>query len=127
MHNRDSTHAHGSNFGPRTRESYLQKTKQLCISALDKLHGTFAKQGFYPYLMISFSDHNRVHIYRCPIFHSCLIIRETFDLNPSFSRTMSVEFDIARKYITNIDTIVYAAVTEQDTNFDTMLILYEED
>lgn len=106
----------------------LIRAKNAAITALPNLNRNPDKYGNYPYLLISFSNYNRIHIYRCPVFESQIIIRETRDLcDPFISRIISIDKNFVENYIWNIDAIVYVAVTELETELDTMKILYEEE
>lgn len=103
----------------------LQEAKRIAISTLEELNRKPDKRGNYPYMLIASSNYNRTHIYRCPVFDGQIIIRETKDHNPEFSRVVSVDRIMAAVYIESLDAITYVSITEVDTFFDTMRVLYE--
>jgi len=111
-----------------TKDAYiqLQEIKYTAVNALHKLNKIPDNCGNYPYLHVSFSDNDRVLIYMCPVMKSKYIVHEIYGSAHSVSSTRHLPLGSVKKYIESLDTIKYIAITEHQTQYDTMRVLYEQ-
>lgn len=106
----------------------IAKIKSLVVNALEDLKKTSGNQGNYPYIHVSFSEHDRMYIYMCPVMKEKYVVHEVRVTDPSFSFTRHFTHESLKGYIMwGFKEIKYAAVTEPSTDFDTMKVLYEDD
>jgi hypothetical protein len=106
-------------------DTSLPNIKRITFDAVLTLDKKPDKQGNYPYIHISSSEHDRIFVYRCPIMKSKYIVHDICDVG-SISYTKHMDLEEIKQYVRRLPLITYVAITEKRTQFDTMKVLYEQ-